>query len=50
MNVIDVICYLVALILLILTAFGVPPSRVSLGWLGLAFFVLPFFLHAVGAG
>jgi hypothetical protein len=37
--VLDTILLIIALILLILAAFGVSHPRVSLGWLGMAFFV-----------
>jgi len=43
---IDFLCFLIALVFLVCAAFGVPSSRVTLGWLGLAFFVLAFFIHA----
>jgi hypothetical protein len=44
---VDFLCFLAALILLVMAAFGVPAqSRVTFGWLGLAFFVLAFFIHA----
>jgi len=43
---IDFLCFLAALILLVCAALGIPSSRVTLGWLGLAFFVLAFFIHA----
>jgi hypothetical protein len=33
---ITLILYIIAFILLLLAAFGVPAARVSLGWLGLA--------------
>jgi hypothetical protein len=33
---ISLLLYIIALILLLLAAFGVNPPRVSLGWLGLA--------------
>jgi hypothetical protein len=46
---IDFLCFLIALILLVLAAFGIPSSRITLGWLGMAFFVLAFFLHSVQA-
>jgi hypothetical protein len=38
----DVLLYLLALVCLFLAAVGVNPSRVSLGWLGLFFFILTF--------
>jgi hypothetical protein len=43
---IDFLCFLAALILLLAAALGVPSNRVALGWLGAAFFVLAFFIHA----
>ncbi len=47
---VDFLCFLAALVLLVLAAFGVPlQNRVTLGWLGLAFFVLAFFIHATRA-
>lgn len=39
------LCYLAAFILALLAAFGVG-SRVALGWLGLACFVLPSLIAA----
>jgi hypothetical protein len=39
---IDLVLYIVAFILLILAAIGQPATRVNLGWLGLALFVLAF--------
>ena len=39
---IDVILLVIAFILLLLAAFGVAAERISLGWLGLAVFVLTF--------
>jgi hypothetical protein len=46
--VIDLILYLIAAICLALAAFGVTARQISLGWLGLFFFVLVFVLHAAG--
>lgn len=39
MNVVQLAFYLVALILLILAAIGVPGGRYGLGWAGLAFWI-----------
>ncbi len=33
---VSLLLYLIALVLLVLAAFGVSPPRVSLGWLGLS--------------
>lgn len=41
---IDLILLIAAVICLFLAAFGVAVSRVSLGWLGLALFVLTFLI------
>lgn len=41
---IDLILYIIAFVLLLLAAFGVNAPRVSLGWLGLALFVLTFII------
>ena len=38
----DAILILVSVILFVLAAIGIPASRVSLGWLGLAFFAVSF--------
>ncbi len=46
--IIDVICYAVAIVLFALAAWGRPASPVGLGWLGLAFFAIPSFVHAAG--
>lgn len=47
---VDFLCFLAALILLVMAAIGAPvQSRVAFGWLGLAFFVLAFFIHATQA-
>ena len=48
MNALDVICYAIAVLLFILAAIGRPASPWGLGWLGLAFFALPSFVHAAG--
>lgn len=45
----ELICYLVAVVLLGLAAFRVTTPRVDLGWLGLAFAVLPLLVHALQA-
>lgn len=45
---IDLILYLIAAICLALAAFGVTARQISLGWLGMFFFVLVFALHAAG--
>jgi len=47
---IDLILYLIAAICLALAAFGVTARSISLGWLGMFFFVLAFALHAAGLG
>lgn len=41
---IHLILYIIAFVLLLLEAFGVAAPRVSLGWLGLALFVLTFII------
>ena len=41
---IDMVLYIISFILLLLAAFGVNVERVSLGWLGLAAFVLTFII------
>jgi hypothetical protein len=43
------VCYLIAVILFVLAAFGVPSPRVGLMALGLAFFALPFCWNALAA-
>lgn len=47
MDLLELICYLVAFILFILAGVGVTVSRVNLIALGLAAFVLPFLAHAI---
>jgi hypothetical protein len=47
--VLELICYLVAVVLLGLAAFRVTTRLVDLGWLGLAFAVLPLLVHAFPA-
>lgn len=44
-----VILLLAALVCFLLAAFGVPTSRVSIGWIGLACWVLVPLLAAIGA-
>jgi hypothetical protein len=39
---IDLVLYIVAFVLLLLAAIGQPATKVNLGWLGLALFVLAF--------
>jgi hypothetical protein len=42
----DLLCYLIAVILLVLAAFRVTTRPVELAWLGLAFAVLPHLVNA----
>lgn len=44
----DAIFYFAAIVMFVLAAIGRPVVPVSLGWLGLAFFAVPFFAHAAG--
>lgn len=45
MTILTFLCYLAAVVLFVLAAFGVG-SRVALGWLGLAFFAFPSLVAA----
>lgn len=44
---INSVLMVVGLICLLMAAFGVPPSRVNLGWLGLAFWLLALLISPV---
>jgi hypothetical protein len=44
----DAIFYALAILAFLLAAWGRVGSPVGLGWLGLAFFALPSFVHAAG--
>lgn len=47
MAILAVVCLIIAIILFVLAAWGPPPPpRISIGWLGLAFFAAYFLFKA----